>query len=366
MSQLEEVVIDARMIQSSGIGVLLRELLQVWSKDHPDFRLKILGDPVLLARILPPQLDAEYIRFSCSVYGFEQLSKKLPIKNVPLYFSPHYSVPISVLKNPSVVMIQDLIHITHPPKFYTPLFMRGALQFLRRKADYIVTPSRHTKVQLQTLYGFRPERVLTFPLGSGICEKPSQFTPKPVQKSEEYFLTVGIDKPHKGFDYLLDCYSKAAKSSSKIPELRIAGLLEHGRRRIARRIHDLGMQAKIHIMDYLPDEKFQILMNDAKALIFPSKVEGFGLPLVEAMKSGVPVVCANLPPMNEITEGAATFFDFDEPQSLVKIFRQPPDASTLTQKIEQGRRNAERYQWTTFANQIEELFHRVHDEGKRS
>ncbi len=366
-----EVMIDCRMIEHSGIGVLLRQLLRYWAEEPPAFSLKLLGNRKAMARLLPSQLDAEFLPFHAPIYGVQNLFASSPYKKAHLYFSPHYSVPLFALRMKNVIMIQDLIHLTYPPKLGTSAYMKLMFQFLRRFSTLIVTPSRHTKVQLQTLHGFHAHRVLTHALGPGLNSQipiapEGQVSLPPVPR--HYWLAVGIDKPHKNFDQLLQSYSQLLKTTDsaqhmKIPDLVFAGIKPEGRSRIARLITQLHLSERVHLLQPLPDNDVPNLYSKAEALIFPSLDEGFGFPVVEAMNHGIPVVCANLPPMNEIAAGAGIFYDPDDENGVARILEALTDHTIDREKLaENGRQQAKSFEWKFFAQQLEESFSRAINE----
>ncbi|MDX1971155.1 MAG: glycosyltransferase family 1 protein [Candidatus Sumerlaeia bacterium] len=358
-----EVLVDCRMLENSGIGVLLRQLLRCWSAETPPFTLKLLGNRKVLAKHAPINLDAEFITFTAPVYGPGALFSGNPHKRGQLYVSPHYSVPLFGLRMKSVVMIQDLLHITQPTKPGTRLYMKTMLALLRKRATLVVTPSRHTKVQLQTLHGFQAHRVLTHPLGPGLAEEfPSvpntevEEAPLHFKAPQRYWLTAGIDKPHKNFDSLLGAYQKVAMNGDT-PPLLMAGLDERGRSRIARKVHQFGIAERVTLVPRLPDTEFRLLFQQASALLFPSLEEGFGFPLVEALRLGVPVLCADLPPMNDLAGGCATLFDPDEPGSLEQALKRmkSPDM----QRVQWGTEHSQQWRWSKFTEQLNETIHRA-------
>jgi glycosyltransferase involved in cell wall biosynthesis len=349
------------MISHSGIGVLLRQLLRHWAVQPPAFKIKLLGNTKEMARLLPSQLDAEYLPFEAPLYGVQNLLAANPYKKADLFFSPHYSVPLFALRMKNVIMIQDLIHITYPPKLGSNLYMRFMLQLLRRFSTLTVTPSRHTKVQLQTLHGFTAHRVLTHPLGPGLEQLVSE-TPRPVPivgLPATYWLVVGIDKPHKNFDAVLNAYAALLKTKQQIPELVFAGIRPEGRSRMARRITELRLTEKAHILEPQPDKSFPTVYAKAQALIFPSLDEGFGFPVVEAMNQGIPVVCPNLSPMNEIAGKAGIYFDPDLPENLVeRLSSLAANRIELDPFLAEGRKQGATFRWELFNAQLLETFNR--------
>ncbi len=350
------VSIDARMIRHSGIGVVLRGLLSVWAKDPPPFEIEVCGDPQLLEDNLPEGLAARIVPWAAPVYSVRAaLSPPATRKKPDAWYAPHYATCLRP-GAPLVCHIQDVLHITHPPKKGARLYGSLYLAALQRRAAYILTTSRHVKVQLQTLHRFPAERVLCTSLGPGVARTAGPATVKPAGLPREYFLAVGIDKPHKNWDFLLDQLSRA--EPPKLPLVCLG--LGKGKDRILEFASRAGLGNRVHLLDHLSDEEMRGVYTNATALLFPSIAEGFGLPILEAMSFGTPVLIADRSPMKEIGGGAAWKFNPDYPESFLKEL-----STLLSEEQERGRRVAlgqhlaERFQWKKTAHRVEDALYRA-------
>ncbi|MEQ8820828.1 MAG: glycosyltransferase family 1 protein [Sumerlaeia bacterium] len=371
---LRHVAIDARMIGHSGIGTAIRGLLSVWSRTPPPFDVTLAGPVGRIRACMPEGLRANAVPFRLGIYDPRgMVNARMPTDGAEVLLCPHYTAPLGT-RVPMAVMVQDLIHITHPTRRGTALFMQAYLARLRRHARYIITPSRHTKVQLQTLYGFAPERVLTIPYGAGVAtmrpeaEETAVALPDEAWAREGNILAVGIHKPHKNWAFLLRRLAALWKDGAlEGRDLAAAGLDEAGREAIPALARELGIADRVHVVPRLTDGEIAELYRRARVLAFSSLAEGFGFPILEAMRVGTPVVCAGLAPMSELAGGAALLFDPDAPESFDRALVEAcEDAGTRERLMEAGFAQAGRYSWGRAARQVEDVMRRTFEERGRA
>jgi glycosyltransferase involved in cell wall biosynthesis len=336
------IAIDARMIHHSGIGVALRRILAAWAQ-RSSARFLLLGDPARLRSSIPAGLDASIVPWHARLYGLSAalLPPALPARP-DAWYAPHYATCLRP-PAPLVCHVQDLLHITHPPRLGTRPFQQAHLHWLRRRARLTLTTSRLVKVQLQTVHRFPPERVWTTGLGPGEIESNLPALPLPAGlESGPYLVAVGIDKPHKNWDLLLAALARPAAEG-----LRLAAIgLGDGAGELMRRAQRAGVAARIVVLPRLEPAQLAAVYRGAVALAFPSIAEGFGLPLLEAMSLGTPAIHAARAPMSDIAGAAGFPFDPDEPSSFdaaLRLVREAPDV--VAARTELGRQLAGVYTW---------------------
>lgn len=350
MSARPLVAIDARMVHHSGIGVVLRRLFLTWKKCPPPFDLLLCGDPKKLDSAMPPGLEAEIVPWLAPIYSLSATltAPRLP-RRVAAWYSPHYATCLRP-PAPMVCHIQDLLHLTHPSRRGTAAFLRFHLMVLKRKAVYTLVTTRHVKVQLQTLHGFSPEKVLLTSLGPGeVAEYTKEDPPFPKLPGYgegdrfPYLVATGIFKPHKNWSFLL---TRLADEKWRDYRLACAGL-GGGEEALRALAWECGFDPdRLILPPYMAPGELTSLYRHARALVYPSLAEGFGFPLLEAMALGTPVVHANLSPMKEIAAGCGFPFDPDWPETfdaaLGEALGEGPEAAS---RVEKGRREASHYSW---------------------
>lgn len=345
------------MIAHSGIGTALRGLLAGWREAPPPFRLTVLGPAERLASAAP---GFEIVPWEASIYGLEAIVRPAPIGKADVILSMHYTAPMRPLHRPLVAVVHDLIHITHPPRRGTAAYMRARLMLLRARASYVVTASRHTKVQLQTLHGFAPHRVLRIPWGPGIAglAEPEPL-PRDMLPSGPFFLSVGIDKPHKNWDFQLERLARLWREGRISQPLVIAGVNPAGRHRLEALARRLGCADNVRILPHLTDGELVGVYHRAATLLFPSLVEGFGFPLAEALVCSTPLVAADLPPMNEVAPHAMIPFDPDVAESFDRAVIAAATDSALRQDILRHAAATPLPTWKVIARRYEEVLQRA-------
>lgn len=210
-----------------------------------------------------------------------------------------------VLSIPGVVTVHDLFQLTLPEiPFKTRLAMRILFHWTRRNAAFFICNSSFTMRELMKI-GIPKQDMKVVPLGSRF---PSKNTGRRNPAGRRYFLCVGAIEPRKGQLMLCRAYMKALKKMPDLPELIFAGT---DRGDAAELIRLAATEPGIQYLGYVDDAKLVELYCGASLFIFPSLAEGFGIPVVEAMNLGIPVLCSDIPVLREIADGLAIFADPD-------------------------------------------------------
>ncbi len=339
------------MIGHSGIGVVIRHLLREWFLGFRELPAELLGPEKLIRQEVPRGVSGvSIIPWAAPVYGPSGLLGTPPFKKAQVFFSPHYTAPLR-LPIPLVATVQDLIHITHPPRGGTGVYMRMVLAALRKKAVFVLTPSRHTKVQLQTLYGFEPQRVHTFAYGPGLGNTRPGRSPMVEAFPEKFFLAVGLWKPHKNWEFLIERLGKLSQAGKPSLPLVAAGLNQESERLARECARRSGLD--ILFAPRLTDAEMARLYEKATALLFPSLAEGFGFPVLEAMAHGTPVMTADLPPMTDVASYAGLRYDPDSPDHFDKsVTTLLSDHEMRKQMVEAGKKRAAEFSWSRYTSGV--------------
>ena len=339
------------MVQHSGIGVVLGNLLDRWRQSPPAAHVCLLGDPALLERWRSPAVSV--LRWTPGIYSPSAalLPPGLP-KGTCAWYSPHYATCLRP-GVPLVCHVQDVLHVTHPTKPGMLPYARLYFAALRRSAAFVLTSTRHVKVQLQTLLRFPAERVLISGLGPGFAASLAEGRPAPEGLAAgSYLLGVGILKSHKNWEFLL---RRLAVLGDSVPPLVAAGLGPQ-----AEELRALAARCgygRLRVLGPLPAESLAGLFAGAAALTYPSLAEGFGLPLIEAMQLGRPVVAADRSPMKEIVGDGGWLFDPDQPESFDRALREALGSNGA--RADAARRRAGAFTWERTASVTEEALRRA-------
>jgi glycosyltransferase involved in cell wall biosynthesis len=169
----------------------------------------------------------------------------------------------------------------------------------------------------------------------------------------EYFLFIGGIHPRKNLMNLLKAFSLFKKWQKSNMKLLVAGRLAWQYEDLVEKLKSYKYRDDVVMLNYVSDEQLAKISASAYALIYPSLFEGFGLPILEAMQSGTPVICSNTSSMPEIAGEAALFADPNDPDAIAKqMLALYKDEALRNKKIEQGLKRAAEFNWDKTADQV--------------
>jgi glycosyltransferase involved in cell wall biosynthesis len=261
---------------------------------------------------------------------------------------------------PVVATIHDLSFEHLPETFNRRSWMQLRLTVRRtaRRAAQIITGSEYSRGDISRTYGIAPERITVAPDAA-----PAHFAPvtdetelRRIRESygiqENYILSLGSIQPRKNLVRLIEAYSRlrGVRPQGKLPQLVLAGKrgwLDDETFRAAKR-HALGND--ILFTGYVPEQDLVGLYSGAICFVYPSYFEGFGLPAVEAMQCGVPVIAGNRTCLPEVVADAGLLFDPFDTQALVNALTQVIDDSGCRALLRaKGLERAKNFNWKTTA-----------------
>ncbi|MGF6599988.1 glycosyltransferase involved in cell wall biosynthesis [Paraburkholderia sp. GAS448] len=214
-----------------------------------------------------------------------------------------------------ISVIYDLIYLQPwrvlPPSrsLYQTLgrvYRRHVVPTLARRADVVLTVSRFTQRELVEKFGLSEKDVHLIP-----CSIPDDWFAPPLSQADRrpYLFTVAGEVPSKNVDRLLQAFALARPKLGEDVRLRIAGIKSAHHEHFLRRATTLGIAGHVELLGYVSEQELKLHYRQARAFIFASLFEGFGIPLLEAMASGTPVACSNTTSMPEIVGGCGLHFD---------------------------------------------------------
>jgi len=271
--------------------------------------------------------------------------------------NPGFTAPL-VCGCPQVTVFHDLQHKRHPEYFrwWDLPFWRFFLWRAARVSRRIIAVSGATAADLQRYYGLGAEKVRVVPHGVA----PWQRRPAP---KESYILTVSTLHPHKNLDGLLRAFAEFRKTH---PEFRLVVCGMHGF--VTGPLHDLGerlgLADAVEFPGWIPREDLLDLFAHAAGFVYPSRFEGFGMPVLEALAAGVPTACSDIEPLRSIAGGAALLFDPSDVSAMARALEQ-----LLTTDGSRGPARAAEFTWRATAegtlNILREAFLSQDADGRR-
>ena len=248
---------------------------------------------------------------------------------------------------PQVTVFYDLQHKRHPEYFRWmdlpawKLLLWGAV----KRSRIVIAISHATAVDLKRYYGLPDRKVRTVNLGVD----PRFAAVRQRRHPEKFLLTASTLHPHKNLDGLLRAF---AKFRAARPDFRLTVCGMHGfytEQLMALRA-SLGIQDSVDFPGWVPRDQVYDLYARAWACVFPSKFEGFGLPILEALAAGVPTACSNIEPIATLAGDAAVKFDPGRVDSMVEAMLTVADDDALRARLaEAGPRQAAPYSWEATA-----------------
>ena len=255
-----------------------------------------------------------------------------------------------------VVTVHDLFFLSHPER--TSAEIRRDYAALAashaRRADAVVAVSQYTRRQVVERLGVDADRVHVCSSGARTWAKLGH---GPNVPAGGYVLFIGTLEPRKNLGVLLDAYERLAAGGVPVPPLRIAGGTGPGAGAWLDRIARPPLDALVRYVGYVADDAREALYAGARTLVLPSLDEGFGLPALEAMSAGVPVIAANAGALPEVVGDAAVLFNPADPDALASaLSRLANDEAWALERAAAGLMRARAYTWDTAARALGRIY----------
>jgi glycosyltransferase involved in cell wall biosynthesis len=364
------VGIDARKLKDFGIGSYIRNLLEaiagrpaaaaylfrIYARSEDRDALPTLPDNFeIVAEDSPGYSIAELTRFSW----------RLMRDRLDLFHATHYVIP-PLARARAVVTIHDIIHVLYPqflPNRAALLYARVMIRRALRRADRIITVSYNSKRDLVDYFGIAPARIEV--VYNGVADRfqpsiPREERDRVVVKyglPRPYLLFLGGEKPHKNVRNVIRAFAEARRERALPHALVLAGPMPKNRNRVEALIAALDLDSRVFRPGIVPEEDLPGLFAGADAFLYPTLYEGFGLPVVEAMACGVPVLTSATSALQEIAGGYAYLVD---PMDVAAIARGIVDLATDPRRraefAELGKRRARDFSWEKAGEQTLKIY----------
>ncbi len=349
------LAVDGRKLTDFGIGTYLRALLRGLDA-RPDLELTVISRSGHEDRVAELAPSARIVSTAARGYGVSehlQLPAALLRERVDLVHCPHYVVPRLLFK-PVVVTVHDLIQVFYPPRgrhHLSRLYLRLVLGSALRRARQVITVSRSSRRDLINLFAADPKRLVVVPNGvdPGISRRPDNQVLEEIKARyglrSPLVLVVANDKPHKNLDLVLRAYHLAVRKHRIPGQLVFLGGAGQ-ESRLQTRAEHFGLGERVRLLGRVPRADLYALYHVAAVQLHVSLYEGFGLPVLEAMCAGVPVITSNLGAMRELGEGVARLVNpLEVDEVAAALERVLVDDPLRRRMVEAGRRRAESLSW---------------------
>ena len=367
-----EIAVDARYGLRSprrGVGEYVYQVLTHLSALNPPYQVVLYGDQMCnletladLRRIYPVHIVS-----AVNFFAWEQWSWPRSARHAKLL---HGTANIGPLRSavPQILTIHDVIEWHRGREFPAEIPLRhhisrvyrmNALKRLAPKALKILTVSEHARHDIAVTLKVPVSRITVTPLAGKypLCQSPSQRLDPP------FVLTLGALDPRKNLRAALAGF---ALVSSPNLTLRIVGVESRGLPQIRALVHDLGISQRVVVEAMISDQDLQQLYQRAVAFLYLSHYEGFGLPLLEAMSQGCPVICAHHASLPEVANDAAIFVDPADSHTVAKHLENLlSDTEYREQWRQRGMNRARQFSWGKTAKLTHLVYMQALDEVKR-
>lgn len=267
-----------------------------------------------------------------------------------------------------VVTIHDLIPYFLPEMVRSSFLKRfiHEMPYIVERADGIITVSEASKADIIKIFQPNPAKITVIPSAPSGAYRllPKEETRLKLRKQygikKPYILYIGGLNPRKNINELIYAYSKIHRDLPGNQQLLIPGPNGQHLSRLQLLVQSLGLEEAVRFPGFIPSEDLPLFYNGADLFVYPSLYEGFGLPPIEAMACGTPVITSNVSSLPEVVGDAAIQVNpYDTLELADTIFRVLANESLRKSLIQKGLSHCRKYDWTRIARQILELYQKT-------
>jgi glycosyltransferase involved in cell wall biosynthesis len=362
------VGIDVRKLHDYGIGTYVRNLITELSRQDDDAEYSLLCAPsdVEAIRALGPRFQPCVVRAgNYSVREQWAVPWALAKSRVDLFHAPHYVVP-PLSTAPVVVTIHDCIHLRFPqylPNRAALYYARTMMTLAAKRARRVLTVSQASKDDILHYLHVPADKVEVIhnAIDMRLAGEPTQ---EEVQRVRERFLLTapfvlytGNIKPHKNVDRLIEAFSILRQRSAEDVKLLIIGDEISKYPNLRRLVHRFQLHQHVRFLGFVPDATLSVLYRLASVFVFPSLYEGFGLPPLEAMAAGAPVITSNVSSLPEVVGDAAILIDPMDAGAIASAMAQVlGDPKLRDDLIRRGRERVKAFSWTRSVARVRQVY----------
>jgi glycosyltransferase involved in cell wall biosynthesis len=360
--------IDARKLHDFGIGTYIRNVLRHLARLDAETEFVLLCRDRDCESLATLGENFRPVAESAGNYSIgEQLRVPLALRRegVSLFHAPHYVLPPLVTCR-SVVTIHDCIHLMFPQYLPNRLalgYARASMAIASRRATRVITVSESSKRDIVRFFDTEPDKIAVIhnsyddrfavePREEDVVRVRERY-----QLHDEFVLYAGNVKPHKNLERLIEAFDLVRRRGMDRLKLVLIGDEISKYAALRRAVHRHQLHNYVRFLGYLPEETLAVLYRLAGVFVFPSLYEGFGLPPLEAMASGTPVVTSNVSSLPEVAGDAAVLVDPYSPCAIADgIERVLSDESLRRELRRKGIARAREFSWDQSVRRIHEIY----------
>lgn len=366
------IAIDARKLHDYGIGTYIRNLLRQLARIDPASQYHVVCHPGDAVRIAEYGANLRPVPMSAhpgSMADQVRIPALLRHTGASVYHTPYAVLPLT-RTCPAVVTVHDCVALTFPQ--YAPSRASQAMSRLRmwsaaHRSARILTVSEASKRDILRFFDVPAAKVSVIPnaIDDRYSEPPA---PEEVQRVRERFqldgefvLYAGNIRPHKNLVRLIEALQQL-RESPRFEHLRLLIIGDEISKypTLRRTVHRHKLHKHVRFFGFVPDRTLAVLYRLATVFVFPSLYEGFGLPPLEAMASGTPVVTSNLSSLPEVVGDAALLVDPYDAASIAEGMRQAlVDEALRARLVRAGLERVRSFSWETSVRRVRDIYDEV-------
>jgi glycosyltransferase involved in cell wall biosynthesis len=362
------VAIDVRKLHDFGIGTYVRNLVSELARQDDDAEYVLLCTPADREPLaaLGPRFQPHVVRAgNYSVREQFVLPWAVATSGVDLYHAPHYVVP-PLTPSRFLVTIHDCIHLRFPQYLPNPgafYYARAMMSLAARRSRRVLSVSEESNDDILYYLGIPDEKVEVIynALDPRLAGEP---TPEDVvhvrerfQLDKPFILYTGNIKPHKNVDRLIDAFAILRQNRTDDVKLLIIGDEASKYPNLRRLVHRHQLHHHVRFLGFVPDATLAVLYRLASVFVFPSLYEGFGLPPLEAMAAGTPVVTSNISSLPEVVGDAALLIDPMDANAIAEAMgRILNDPALRADLVRRGRERVKAFSWERSVARIRQVY----------
>jgi glycosyltransferase involved in cell wall biosynthesis len=363
--------IDARKLTDFGIGTYIENLVRHLGEIDQNNRYFLLVNSPSSSTLRDLPDNFECVQVNSPVYSVRELlglSWKLSRLKLDLYHATHYVLPLFVPCR-VVVTIHDIIHLLYPeflPNRFALTYAKRMIRHSLERGDRVIAVSKNTKSDLMKYFDTNGAKIQVIYSGVSdafrehVTEVDAATCRRRLNLEKPYLLFVGNPKPHKNLDNVVKAFARAIQIHEFGARLVCVGGRPGTESKIRQRADLLGISDRLVWLGHVDSQDLPAIYQEASVLLYPTLYEGFGLPVIEAMASGTPVITSNSSALKEVGEGFAQLVDplniEEMARAIVQVMTEPDHSSRLAQL---GLERADDFQWGKTADETLQVYQEV-------